>query len=150
MPSMTYIIQARFASELNARKDYLFNSYHLYFVDVEKNDFFIKLKSFPFLEDNIVMLYGHFNWVLEYFQKYGAELRDKIKIINSCFPKIVIPKLNQKNIYYSKVNQRGEACCYSGNDFGLSFDITDSELDALNTSHLELMNQIEFSYEKVA
>lgn len=150
MPSMTYIIQSRFASGLNARKDYLFHTYHLYFVEVERNDFFIKLKSFPFLEDNIVILYGHSDWVISYFQRYGAELREKTKIINSCFPLLVVPTLNQKNIYYSKVNLNGEATLYAGSDFGLSFDITDSELDALNTSHLELMDQIEFSYEKVA
>ena len=69
---------------------------------------------------------------------------------NSCYPAIVVPLLKQKQIYYSKVNERGEACCYDGGAFGLSFDVTDSELDALNSAHLPLMEQIGFAYERVA
>ena len=99
---------------------------------------------------DIVILYGHYPWILDYFAEHRLELERKIKIINSCYPAIVVPLLKQKQIYYSKVNERGEACCYDGGAFGLSFDVTDSELDALNSAHLPLMEQIGFAYERVA
>ena len=147
---MTYILQLLFEPELAARKEYLLHTYHFYFVEVKRTPGFIELKSFPFRDDNIVMLYGHWPWLLRYFTAHGAELKDKTKIINSCYPHLAVPLLKQKHIYYSKVNSAGEACCYDGKNFGISFEITDSELDALNSAHLPLMEQIEFAYERVA
>lgn len=150
MPSMTYILQSQFESELSARKEYLLNTFHLYFVEVKRTHTFIELQSFPFKDDNIVMLYGHYPWILFYFMTYGAALKYKTKIINSCYPHLAIPLLKQENIFYSKVNSFGEACCYDGRKFGIPFNITDSELDALNSAHLPLMDQIKFAYERVA
>lgn len=147
---MTYILQSLFEPELAARKKYLLYTYHFYFVEVNRTSRFIELKSFPFRDDNIIMLYGHFDWLLCYFAVYGAALKEKTKIINSCYPDYTIPLLKQKHVYYSKVNSAGEACCYDGSNFGLSFDVTDSELDALNSAHLPLMKQLELAYERVA
>lgn len=147
---MTYILQLSFEPELAVRKEYLLHTYHLYFVEVNRTSSFIELRSFPFRDDNIVMLYGHCPWLLRYFAAYGAELKAKTKIINSCYPNIAVRLLKQKHIYFSKVNSVGEACCYDGSNFGFSFDITDSELDAFNSAHLPLMEQINFAYERVA
>lgn len=147
---MTYILQALFNSELEARKEYLLHTYHRYFVEVKRTSSYIELKSFPFTDDNIVMLYGHCPWIIRYFEKNGAQFRRKIKIINSCYPDIFVWVTNQKYVYYSKVNLAKEACCYTGKNYGISFDVTDSELDALNSAHLPLMEQIEFAYERVA
>ena len=147
---MTYILQPLFEPELAARKEYLLYAYHFYLVEVKRTSNFIELKSFPFRDDNIVMLYGHYPWIMFFFAKYGAELKDKTKIINSCYPSLAVPLLKQHHIYYSKVNSNGEACCYDGSNFGFSFDITDSELDALNSAHLPLIEQIKFAYERVA
>ena len=150
MPSMTYILQRVFESELAARKEYLIHTYHFYFIEVNRTPSFIELKSFPFIDDDIIMLYGHCPWLLSYFAIYGPELKEKTKIINSCYPDRILPILKQKHIYYSKVSSTGEAYCYDGSSFGISFDITDSELDALNSAHLPFMEQIEFAYKKVA
>lgn len=147
---MTYILQPLFKSELASRKDYLLHTFHFYFVEVERTTDYIELRSFPFRNDDIVILYGHFSWVLHYIKEHRLELAQKIKVINSCYPAIVVPLLKQKQIYYSKVNEKGEACCYDGGAFGLSFDVTDSELDALNSAHLPLLEQIGFAYERVA
>ena len=129
---MNYILQPLFEPELASRKDYLLHTFHFYFIEVQRTANFIELRSFPFRNDDIVILYGHYPWILDYFAA------------------IVVPLLKQKQIYYSKVNERGEACCYDGGAFGLSFDVTDSELDALNSAHLPLMEQIGFAYERVA
>lgn len=150
IPSMTYLLQPLFTSELVARKEYLFLTYHFFFVEVKKTPDFIELKSFPFRNDNVVMLYGHCPWLLHYFAVYGSELKKKTKIINSCYPNLILSLIKQKNIYYSKVSTTGETYCYDGNKYGISFDITDSELDALNSAHLPLIEQIKFAYKKVA
>ena len=147
---MNYILQPLFEPELASRKDYLLHTFHFYFIEVQRTANFIELRSFPFRNDDIVILYGHYPWILDYFAEHRLELERKIKIINSCYPAIVVPLLKQKQIYYSKVNERGEACCYDSGAFGLSFDVTDSELDALNSAHLPLMEQIGFAYERVA
>lgn len=149
-PSMIYILQPLFESELASRKDYLLHTFHFYFIEVQRTSKFIELRSFPFINDDIVILYGHCPWVLRYFAEHRLELEQKIKVINSCYPAMVVPLLKQKQIYYSKVNEKGKACCYDGGAFGLSFDVTDSELDALNSSHLPLLEQIGFAYERVA
>ena len=53
---MTYILQRVFESELAARKEYLLHTYHFYFIEVNRTPSFIELKSFPFIDDDIIML----------------------------------------------------------------------------------------------
>lgn len=147
---MTYILQPRFQDELSYRREYLFLTFHLYFVEVRRTASFIELHSFPFVEDNILLLYGHAPWVVRYFNQYGSMHKKKLKIINSCFPDRIVPLLNQRSVFYSKVNSDGENCCYDGNAYGFSFPITNSELDAFNCAQLPFEKQIAFAYKRVA
>lgn len=147
---MTYILQRRFQHELPYRKDYLLRTFHLYFVEVNRTDDFLELRSFPFVEDDIVLLYGHAPWVVRYFNRYGSIHKKKLKVINSCFPNRIVPLLGQRSIYYSKVSSEGVNYCYDGSTYGLSFPVTDSEIDALNCAQRPFLEQISFAYERVA
>lgn len=89
---------------------------------------------------------------LNVFWGYMAiRLKIDLKIVNSCD---LIDNgslfVGQKNLYYSKSDNYGRVYCYEGNAFGLSFDVTTSELDFLNSSKLPLMRRIQFAYRKVA
>ena len=146
-----YIIQRCFENEINARQEYLYLTLKVYFVVIDRNDSFIELRSFPYSDDNIVMLYGHNYWVSRFFEVYGNKIKSCIKIVNSC--DLVDSKsvfIGQKNVFFSKSDNYGRVCCYDGNSFGLAFDVTTSELDFLNSSKLPLMKQIQFAYRKVA
>ena len=147
---MTYILQTRFQDELPHRKDYLFQTFHLYFVEIHRAADFIELHSFPFVEDNIILLYGHAPWVVRYFNRYGSIHQKKLKIINSCYPDRIVPLLNQRLVFYSKVNADGVNDCYDGDTYGFAFPITNSELDAFNCAQLPFEQQIAFAYERVA
>lgn len=106
-----------------------------YFVVVDRNNSLIELRSFPYYDDNIVMLYGHNYWVKRFLGVYGNKIKNCLKIVNSCD---LIDNgslfVGQKNLYYSKSDNYGRVYCYEGNAFGLSFDVTTSELDFLNSS----------------
>lgn len=55
-----------------------------YFVVVDRNNSLIELRSFPYYDDNIVMLYGHNYWVKRFFGVYGNKIKNCLKIVNSC------------------------------------------------------------------
>ena len=147
---MTYILQTSFRDELPHRREYLFQTFHRYFVEIRRTEDFIELHSFPFVEDNIILLYGHAHWVVHYFNRYGSIHKKKLKIINSCYPDKIVPLLNQRSVFYSKVNADGVNDCYDGDTYGFAFPITDSELDAFNCAQLPFEQQIAFAYERVA
>jgi hypothetical protein len=146
-----YILQCCFENELKARQEYLYLALNTYFVVVDRNNSLIELRSFPYYDDNIVMLYGHNYWVKRFFVVYGNKIKNCLKIVTSCD---LIDNgslfVGQKNLYYSKSDDYGRVYCYEGNAFGLSFDVTTSELDFLNSSKLPLMRRIQFAYRKVA
>ena len=148
---MRYILQNRFSNELQARQEYLYLALKSYFVVTENNYLFTVLRDFPFKEDNIIMLYGHNDWVATFFRLLGKDIVNFVKVVNSCslyseFPVLV----GQENLYYCKLDGFGRSICYDGSNYGLTFDVTESELDFLNVSKLPLMKRIEFSYRKVA
>lgn len=49
---MIYLLQMPFEKELNARIDYLSNAFDSFFIQIDRNQDFIKLQSFPLIKDN--------------------------------------------------------------------------------------------------
>lgn len=147
---ITYILQNYFADELPARQIYLLHTFHLYFLEMERTSSYIELRSFPFKKPEISILYGHFPWVCEYLLNHGEELQDTVKILHTCWPDELVSLLGLEKVYSCKVDRNGEAIRYDGETYGLPFDVTASELDALNTAHLPLEEQVAFAYEKVS
>lgn len=145
-----YILDMVFSDELTARQDYLLHTFHLYFPEISRTDSYIKLRSFPFQRTEIVIIYGHYPWVCDYLHENEAELRRRVKIIHSCCPDIILSQSGQQQVYFCKVNQFGDALRYDGKLYGIPFNVTASELDALNTAHLPLWEQIRFAYKRVA
>ena len=70
-----YILQCCFENELKARQEYLYLALNTYFVVVDRNNSLIELRSFPYNDDNIVMLYGHNYWVKRFFGYMAIRLK---------------------------------------------------------------------------
>ena len=147
---MIYLLQSSFERELNARIEYLSSAFDSYFLQIDRNQDFIKLQSFPLIDDNIIIFYGHNYWIREFFQKYGSSIQHSIKIVNSC--ELVNQSIfrKQKNLFYSKSDKCGRVIRYPGAEFNLRFDATQSEIEMLNKRSLPLMDRIAFAYRKVA
>lgn len=148
---MKYMLQPEFESELSYRCEYLSTAFSLYFMPVYKNRFFIELQSFPYVHDNIIMFYGHNNWVRLLFLYFGDHFKNDIKIINSCdFCDEDKVFKGQKNIYYSKTDENGFVQCYNGSEYNMPFDVTRSEIEVLSKSEYTFIDKIAFAYRKVA
>lgn len=147
---MIYLLQSSFERELNARIEYLSSAFDSYFLQIDRNQDFIKLQSFPLIDDNIIIFYGHNYWIRECFLRYGSSIRYSTKIVNSCdlINRSVFNK--QKNLYYSKCDVHGSVIRYPGAEFNLCFDATQSEIEMLLKRSLPLKDRIAFAYRKVA
>lgn len=146
-----YILDRRLEIQLLPHKDYLYQVFHQYFVETDRTSKYIELSNFPTTTGDVLFVYGHCGWVIEFFLAQKHQVTERIKVINSCYPQKVLPFLLPiQNVYYSKVNSRGEDHLRDGTAFGFDFDITDSELDLFNARHLPLMQQIQSAYVKVA
>lgn len=148
---MRYILQPSFKNELEGRQKYLFLVFNLYFIQVPGifNDS-IELESFPFEQDNILILYGHNYWIRSFFHEFGRQIKNKTKIVNSCdwmdSRKVFA---GQKDLYFNKT-QNGSLICYSGKEFNLPFDVSQSELELLNLKSLTFKEKVQFAYRKVS
>lgn len=147
---MIYLLQMPFEKELNARIDYLSNAFDSFFIQIDRNQDFIKLQSFPLIEDNTIIFYGHNFWIREYFMRFGSSIQNSTKIINSCdlLDRSVFNK--QKNLYYSKCDDHGRVIRYPGSEFNLRFDVTQSEIEMLIKRSLSLKERIASAYRKAA
>jgi hypothetical protein len=148
---MQYIIQTNFESELQARKEYLYLVFHLWFIETKREDGFIILNSIPGNKVNVYMIYGHHNEVAQYLKKHNQDIGQNILVINSCFPDKMRKQLGTiRNVFYSKVNELGFAVPRDGKAFRINFNITDSELDLLNVDTECIIERISMAYKKVA
>lgn len=147
---MQYVIQTSFEHELNARKEYLYLVFHLWFIEVKRDEKFITLESIPSNTINIYMITGHFPIVGGYINSQRNEIGNKTVIINSCFPYCTLKHTNLKNVFFSKTDQEGNAKLRDGKVFGLNFYITDSELNLLNADSNNIDVRIEKAYQKIA
>ena len=147
---MRYVIQTTFEQELNARKEYLYLVFHLWFIEVKRNKQFITLESIPSNTNDIYMITGHFPNVGSYIHSQRNEIGNKTVVINSCFPNSTLRQLNLKNVFFSKTDQEGYSKLRNGKAFGLDFNVTDSELNLLNAESNNIDMRIEKAYQKIA
>lgn len=148
---MRYLIQTRFEDELKARQEYLYLVFKTHFIIVNRNQSFIEMQSFPFVDDHIILLYGHNNWIESFFTAYGEDVKNDIKVVTACDLFRHKAVLNgQKNLFYCKVDKNGYVPCYKGEQFNMSFDISQSELELLNNADLPFKEKVNFAYRRVS
>ena len=133
------------------RQQFLFDTYGLFFLRKKENGNFIILQSFPFVDDNIIFIHGHYPATQKLVNENASCFTGKTIIINSCKPMQIAYSLKctKSKIFYSIVDTHGYAQLRDGLHFGFNFKILDSELNAYNHRHLPLTQQLEKSYERL-
>ena len=145
-----YVMPRTMEREATARKAYLYDTFHLGFLERNGDPDYIELVSFPFVERRYLFLCGHNYQVADYLKRHRHDITEEIKVITSCTPQKIfrcLPWL--KNVYFCKTNWRGDAIPRYGAAFGFDFDITDSELDLYNAEGHDLLERIRSSYKKM-
>lgn len=146
-----YILQPALKAETDARISYLTEALHCSFAQYAVSPDFIELRSYPPLAQSFLFITGHNQWVANFFQRHRSDTAAAVTVINSCTPGAVLLRLPWlKNVYYSRTNLFGMAPLRDGSAFGLGFEVTDSELDLLNTPGSDLLARLQASYQKVA
>ena len=90
------------------------------------------MESFPFSNDNILLIYGHNFEIVHLFDRYANLIKEKNIAIISC-------KTNAQNGYLLKdkriflaPQRNGKAPLMTAKDYNFEFDITDAELRLYN------------------
>ena len=140
---MRYFLRKEQRSELSLRRQYLYDVFKLYFIQTGEIGGFYILESFPFVNDDIALIYGHNYEIVFFFKKYSAELKEKNIAIISC--ETDVPKgyfLKNKKIFLAP-QRKGKAELLIGKDYSFEFDITDAELLLYNS-------RIQDAFEKIS
>ena len=130
---MRYLLQKENTSEQKLRKQFLYDVFHLWFVNNGTIGEFDILETFPFSNNNnILLVYGHDFRVKSLLQQYYKMISEKNIFIISCADN---PKKNYylkgKRVYLCTQNN-GAVKLLRGEEFGFEFDITETELALYN------------------
>ena len=147
---MRYLLQYENYSELNVRRKYLEDTFHLWFILSKSIDGFFVLESFPnTTENDICLIYGHNYNILGLLHKHQEELYEKNIYIISCRTKnlhnFLVPN---KNVYLAP--QIGNRLpLRDGLAYGFDFDISDVELNLYNSSNTNTTNKLNNTFIKI-
>lgn len=125
---MRYFLRKEQRSELSLRCQYLYDVFKLWFIQTGEVKDFDVLESFPFVNDDIALIYGHNYEIVSLLKKHSAKLKEKNIAIISC--ETNVPKgyfLKNKRVFLAP-QREGKAELLIGKDYGFEFDITDAEL----------------------
>lgn len=125
---MRYLLHFERDGEAAVRMDFLFDVFHLWFVKKEEIGRFSVYESFPFIRDDIIMLYGHNYEIEEIFRFNPRQLYEKNVFIISCSTKRNgVFSIAKKNVFFAP-QRMGRALIRNGAEYGFDFDPTDAEL----------------------
>lgn len=146
---MRYLLRKEQRSELLPRCQYLFDVFKLWFVPTGEIDSFIILESFPFVKDDLLLIYGHNSDVSGYFRRHATDVKEKNIAIISCRLEIsAYNYLNNKSIYLAP-QTKGMAKLLFGEEYGFEFDITDAELQLYNCRVYDPIQKVSTVFEKI-
>ena len=82
---MRYLLQKENASEQKLRKQFLYDVFHLWFINNGTIGEFDVFETFPFSNNNnILMVYGHNSQVKSLLKQYSKMINEKDIFIISC------------------------------------------------------------------
>ncbi len=146
---MRYLLRKRQRGETQLRCQYLYEVFSSWFFKTGELGNFDVFQSFPFREDDIMIIYGHYHETLELFQSYSSYINEKNIAIISCglnqCKKFYLPK---KRIFMAP-QKNGVAHLLNGQDFGFSFDVTDAEINLYNSPKGTALEKIACSFNRI-
>ncbi len=140
---MRYFLPKSKASEQKLRKQFLFDVFHLWFVNNGSIGGFDILESFPFCSNsNILIIYGHNYPVYKFLNDFSDSVHeDKLFIISCSIKDNSQYAQNGKKVYLSpQTNHR--VFLMHGEEFGFEFDITDVELNLYNSKEKNVLSKL--------
>jgi len=141
---MRYLIHENQLKEMSARKDYLFDIFHLYFLPKAPEGSYTPFSPVGEKGPDILFITGHTGSVFSHLDKNIKDIPENTIVITSCYGERFKKFRNRKNIYVP--NSCDELCCIrNGKPYGFDFNISDAELDFYNAQG-DIMARIKSSY----
>lgn len=133
---MRYLIPRSMSNEMLARKQYLFESVHLWTKLISYNEEYLCLEGFPVQELDIFFIVGHNYRLKNFFINNLSEIYENTIVAITCDGKIGFSKINinRKNLYIPHQNKVNNlASLLKGSEYGFDFDLTESEIMFFNS-----------------
>ena len=148
---MKYFLHKEKETEIRARKEYLEQTFHFWFVEKERINSFIVLESFPSTaEKEICIVYGH-NYEVAYLLKnHSICIPEKNLFIISCLTRNKRDFiLSGKRTYIAPQKANEKIKLRYGYEFGFEFDISDVELNLFNSKTSNIYNKLQLAFERI-
>lgn len=148
---MRYFLHKEKELEIRARREYLEQTFHFWFVEREQIDSFIVLESFPSTaEKETCIIYGHNFEVADLLKNHSICIPEKNIFIIACLTKnkrdfILFGK--RTYIAPQKTNE-GIKLRY-GREFGFKFDISDVELNLFNSKTESIYDKLRLAFDRI-
>lgn len=148
---MRYLLRHGNISELYSRIQYLYDTFHLWFVNTGSMGDFEILEAFPFnIEEDIVLLYGHNREIQDLLKRESKHIREKYVYIIACKPTetggYFVP---QKHIFVSPQIKKSVELL-RGEEFGFDFDITEVELNLYNSYEENIFRKLNTTFKCIS
>lgn len=141
---MRYLIHENQLNEMPARKDYLYDIFHLFFLPGAPEGRYTPFNPLGEKGPDILFITGHMDSVFMYLDTMITNIPEKIIVITSCYGDQFRKFAYKKKIYVPKLHD--EPCnIRSGKPFGFNFDISDAELDFYNAQG-DIITRIQSAY----
>lgn len=145
---MRYFIQNIFKNEIKDRRDFLYETFHIWTYECNINPNFILLKSMPSNVLDVCFVVGH-NLYVNYFLNRNNFHEKNIVAITCDKNYSFKQKNNTKNFYLPYQDNYGAAHLVKGSEFGFNFDLTESEISLYNSPpNLSLEERLELCFTK--
>lgn len=133
VPNMRYLLHKNRFAELEARRAYLYDIFHLYFYLGELEGEYIPLLPFSKYDFDTLFITGHTNEVNDYLKSHILTLPEQMIVITSCIGWSFHKYSCMKEIYIPKL--KTSYCeIHDGTPYGFGFQISDPELDFYNVN----------------
>lgn len=154
---MRYILDPRLKSEAVARREYLLEIFHLYFILQAPCDVVstlapsaIILSSFPTtVEDDICIICGHNDFVAKVLQMSATEIPETSIYLITCAHQYINKYYVKGKKVYLIPQEKEYAHTHIGSYFGFKFGITDAELNMYNSREITIRGKLHESFRRL-
>ena len=144
---MRYLLHETQRRELQARQQYLFDVFRMYFLPGKPEGGFIPLKPVGTECPDILFITGHTGYVREYLSRTAKVIPEKTIVITSCMGRSFKKYAAGKELYVPDLKQ--PLCLLrDGRPYGFDFEISDAELDLYNATGT-IFERIQSAYKRL-
>ena len=133
---------------------FVYLTFSLYFVRRESIDGFDVFESFPFVQDNILIIYGHNGIISRFLNKHIGDISEKnIAIISCSEHKKDGYRLKGKNVFLApqRNNYDNKKCAplFKGSVYGFEFDLTEAEIKLYTCRRKDSLDKIKHVFTRI-